>query len=79
MTEKITLLTHSHAQAIHGAVLQSYAVKLALRTTELDPDVFLQELISKMQILEQEALQEKKTLKDATGGEDEKDNKESQR
>ncbi|XP_045190282.2 ADP-ribosylhydrolase ARH3-like [Mercenaria mercenaria] len=63
LTEKITLLTHSHVQAIHGAILQSYAVQLALRTTTLDIDSFLQELISKMQVLEQEALQEKQKRK----------------
>lgn len=70
LTDKITRLTHTHIQAIHGAVLQSYAVNLALRTTTLDVDSFLQELITKMQVLEQEALEEKQKLKKVSPNKD---------
>ncbi|XP_060582304.1 ADP-ribosylhydrolase ARH3-like [Ruditapes philippinarum] len=60
LSGRITRITHSHAQAIQGAILQSYAVQLALRMKALDVDSFLQELTSKMQILEQEELEKKR-------------------
>ncbi|WAR20803.1 ADPRS-like protein [Mya arenaria] len=53
LTEKITRLTHSHPQAIQGAVLQSYAVYLALVSDKLDVDTFIDSLISKMKPLEE--------------------------
>ena len=59
LTRNITLLTHSHAQAVQGAILQSYAVQLALKTQQLDVDTYLQELTRKMQTLEQEHLESK--------------------
>ncbi|XP_021348624.1 poly(ADP-ribose) glycohydrolase ARH3-like isoform X2 [Mizuhopecten yessoensis] len=56
LAEDITKITHSHYQAIQGAVLQAYAVDLALRVEgHLDADEFLNDLIKQMKLLEQEA------------------------
>lgn len=63
LTETITRITHSHAQAIQGAVLQCYAVELALRTEKLDTDEFVDDLIDKMKPLEEERLREQTDIK----------------
>ena len=55
IVETITRITHSHTQAIQGAILQCYAVELALRTQKLDTDDFIDELIDKLKPLEEES------------------------
>ena len=55
IVETITRITHSHIQAIQGAILQCYAVELALRTQKLDTDDFIDELIDKLKPLEEES------------------------
>ena len=55
IVEIITRITHSHTQAIQGAILQCYAVELALRTQKLDTDDFIDELIDKLKPLEEES------------------------
>ena len=58
IAETITRITHSHYQAIQGAILQCYAVELALRTEKLDTNQFIDELIDKMKPLEEESAKE---------------------
>ena len=55
IVETITRITHSHTQAIQGAILQCYAVELALRIQKLDTDDFVDELIDKIKPLEEES------------------------
>ncbi|XP_033756833.1 ADP-ribose glycohydrolase ARH3-like isoform X2 [Pecten maximus] len=55
LTKKTTSITHSHYQAIQGAILQAYAVDLALRVQgHVDSDKFLDDLIKQMKIMEKE-------------------------
>ncbi|XP_021348627.1 poly(ADP-ribose) glycohydrolase ARH3-like isoform X2 [Mizuhopecten yessoensis] len=55
LAKDITNITHSHYQAIQGAVLQAYAVDLALRVEgHLDADEFLNDLIKQMKLMEKE-------------------------
>ena len=70
MAETITRITHSHSQAIQGAILQCYAVDLALRTEKLDTDVFIDDLIDKMRPLEEEGLSEQTDSKTDCGKEE---------
>ncbi|XP_041369976.1 ADP-ribose glycohydrolase ARH3-like [Gigantopelta aegis] len=56
ISEKITEITHSHPQAIQGAVLQSSAVDLALRldnTHDVDTDIFIDTLAQRIKPLEE--------------------------
>ncbi|XP_060068197.1 ADP-ribosylhydrolase ARH3-like [Ylistrum balloti] len=55
LAQNITSITHSHYQAIQGAVLQAYAVYLALRVEgHVDTDKFLDDLIKQMKLMETE-------------------------
>jgi len=64
----VTRLTHTHPQAVHGAALQALAVDQALRLSqdkELDTIKFLDELISKMKLIEEEGSQNNEHSDDA--------------
>ena len=52
MVTDITRITHTHDGALHGAVLQCYAVYLALKTSKLNVNEYLDELKNKMKVLE---------------------------
>ena len=69
LAETVTRITHSHKQAIQGAILQCYAVDLALRTEEFDTDTFIDDLIDKMRPLEEESLSEQTDRKTDIGEE----------
>ncbi|KAK3597729.1 hypothetical protein CHS0354_006080 [Potamilus streckersoni] len=73
LVEPITQLTHTHPQAVQGALLESLAVDLALKTESLDPDQFIDYLCDKMKILEDKAISKKKR------GADKKDSKDAKR
>lgn len=63
VTVDISQITHSHPQAIQGAVLQSSAVDLALRedqSEQLDRDRFLDKLIERIKPMEEEELKKSK-------------------
>jgi len=60
LTEDITRITHTHPHALQGAVLQSCAVHLALNTDKLDTDMFVDNLIEKMKVVEESIQPEKK-------------------
>ncbi|KAK6174534.1 hypothetical protein SNE40_017791 [Patella caerulea] len=65
LTRQITEITHSHEQAIQGAILQCLAVHLALHadnTTPLDTDLFVDNLKTYMNKLEEEELKKPKVL-----------------
>ena len=58
LVDQITRLTHSHQHAINGAILESFAVDLALRSSgELDVNAFVEELKKRMKPVEERSLQ----------------------
>ena len=76
LVDGATRLTHTHYQAIQGAILQAWAVDLALRMEEpnqADIDTFMCTLLERMTTLEQtmsgsNSLKAKKTKTQETEG-----------
>ncbi|XP_046552646.1 ADP-ribose glycohydrolase ARH3-like [Haliotis rubra] len=70
VTVDTSQITHSHPQAIQGAVLQSSAVDLALRedqSKQLDRERFLDRLIERIKPMEEEQLEKSKKEEKVSG------------
>ncbi|KAL3863996.1 hypothetical protein ACJMK2_005712 [Sinanodonta woodiana] len=63
LVEPITKLTHTHPHAVQGAMLESLAVNLALKTDCLDPDQFIDYLCDKMKIVEDMVEEERRVAR----------------
>ena len=74
-TVNITQLTHTHPLAIVGAILQSFAVQLALsldNSQPLDTSAFLDELLDRLRPVEKEIYDSHKQTKKEKNQEEEK-------
>ena len=74
-TVNITRLTHTHPLAIVGAILQSFAVQLALsldNSQPLDTSAFLDELLDRLRPVEKEIYDHHKQMKKEENQEEEK-------
>ena len=74
-TVNITQLTHTHPLAIVGAILQSFAVQLALsldNSQPLDTSAFLDELLDRLRPVEKEIYDHHKQMKKEENQEEEK-------
>ena len=74
-TVNITQLTHTHPLAIVGAILQSFAVQLALsldNSQPLDTSAFLDELLDRLRPVEKEIYDNHKQMKKEENQEEER-------
>lgn len=66
LVTQVTSITHTHNQAILGAILQSYAIDMALNSSNsFSPDEMVDALITLMKMVEDEPKETNKSLKES--------------